>query len=566
MGAEVQVSGDVGTDWGDPYQRMSEAFPALTDEQVARASRIGHVEDVRAGTVLFQRGDRGVDFFIVLHGSIEIFQDSPDGVPHLLTVHGPHHFTGELALFNDQKLLVTGLMGEDGRLLRLRLPQLRRLLSAEPDIADVVLRAFILRRLGFIQHGQATVVVAGPPTTADTLRVLRFLRRNGYPVTAVDPTSGAGAQELLAQYGLEGRRNWPVVVYGPGRVLENPGNHELASSLGICEDLEPGTVFDVAVIGAGPAGLGAAVYAASEGLRTVVLESEAPGGQASTSSMIENYLGFPTGVTGQALAARAQVQAQKFGARVALPRTVMSLDCSRRPYTLHLENGEQVLTRSVVVATGAHYRRLGLDGLGRFEGNGVHYAATAMEAGLCAGEEVVVVGGANSAGQAAVFLSQHARRVHMLVRGTGLSDSMSRYLEDRIEASDRIALHLQSELTALGGERHLTDVQWTDRRTGVVETHAVTNVFLMLGATPNTGWLCEGVETDHRGFVRVGTEVSDRSHYPDGGPPGGLETSLPGVFAVGDVRAGSVKRVASAVGEGSVVVSAVHRALAADNA
>ncbi|MFG3203872.1 FAD-dependent oxidoreductase [Streptomyces sp. NPDC048192] len=565
MDAEGEVPVDGAADWGDPYQRMSEAFPALAEEQVGRASRIGHVEYVRAGTVLFRRGDRGVDFFIVLDGSIEIFQDSLDGVPQLLTVHGRYHFTGELALFNDQKLLVTGRMGEDGRVLRLRLPQLRRLLSAEPDIADVVLRAFILRRLGFIQHGQATVVVAGPPTTADTLRVLRFLRRNGYPVTGVDPTSGAGARQLLAHYGLEGRRDWPVVVYGPGRVLDNPGNQELARSLGICADLEPGTVFDVAVIGAGPAGLGAAVYAASEGLRTVVLESEAPGGQASTSSMIENYLGFPTGVTGQALAARAQVQAQKFGARIALPRTVTSLDCSRRPYALRLDDGEQVLTRCVVVATGAHYRRLDVDDLGRFEGNGIHYAATAVEAGLCAGEEVVVVGGANSAGQAAVFLSQHARRVHMLVRGTGLSDSMSRYLEDRIEASTRIALHLQSELTALRGERHLTHVQWADRRTGAVETHPVANVFLMLGATPNTGWLCDCVETDHRGFVRVGMEVTDRSHYPDAGPPGGLETSLPGVFAVGDVRAGSVKRVASAVGEGSGVVSAVHRALAADS-
>ncbi|MGW1195278.1 FAD-dependent oxidoreductase [Streptomyces sp. NPDC002536] len=561
--SSARIPAGPAVDTTDPYQRIAQTFPRLTDEQVARTRCFGQVEDLRAGAPLFRRGDLSADFFLVLEGSIEVYHRALDGTCQVITVHDPYQFTGELDLFNDRKTLVNGRMGEDGRVVRLHRPQFRRLLATEPDIAEIVMRAFILRRLGLIQHGQATVLVAGPPATADTLRVLRFLERNGYPVTVVDPAGGPDARELLVRYGLDGRAVWPVVVYRPDRVLENPTNRELAQHLGFAETLDPTAVFDLAVVGAGPAGLATAVYAASEGLRTVVLEAEAPGGQAATSSMIENYLGFPTGVTGQALAGRAQVQAQKFGARIVLPRRVVGLDCSRRPYTVTLEDGAQVQARSVVVATGARYRRLDLPGLTRFEGNGIHYAATPTEAGLCEDEDVVVVGGANSAGQAAVFLSRHARRVHMLIRGPGLSGSMSRYLQDRIEATDRIVVHPHTELTGLDGEEHLSRVQWTDNRTGSAETHPIANVFLMLGATPNTDWLSGCLDTDHKGFVRVGTQVTDRRAYPDGGQPAGLETSLPGVFAVGDVRSGSVKRVASAVGEGSVVVSAVHNSLTA---
>jgi thioredoxin reductase (NADPH) len=319
-------------------------------------------------------------------------------------------------------------------------------------------------------------------------------------------------------------------------------------------------VFDVAVVGAGPAGLAAAVYAASEGLSTVVLESEAPGGQAGTSSKIENYLGFPTGISGQALAGRAQIQAQKFGARIGVPRTVLGLDCSRRPYRLALDDGSMVEARTVVVATGARYRRLeGVEGFERFDGgNGIHYAATAIEAGLCTGEEAIVVGGGNSAGQAAVFLSRHASHVHMLVRGPNLAASMSDYLISRIDASERITLHTQSEIAALRGERHLDAVTWRHRGTGALTTRPVTNVFLMLGALPNTEWLAGcGVRVDGGGFVLVGAQAG-----ADGREPSLFETSRPGIFAVGDVRAGSVKRVASSVGEGSAVVSAVHQVLA----
>ncbi|MEU6019325.1 FAD-dependent oxidoreductase [Streptomyces sp. NPDC047515] len=561
-GMRIPIESGASTDTTDPYRRMAQTFPRLTDEQVARARCFGQVEELRAGTVLFRRGDRSADFFVVLEGSIEVYHEAPDGTCQVITVHGPQQFTGELDLFNDRKTLLNGRMGEDGQVVRLHRPEFRRLLAAAPDISETVMRALILRRLGLIQHGQATVLVAGPPTTADTLRVLRFLERNGYPVTAIDPAAGPSARELLSRYGLGGRRTWPVVVYRPDRFLENPTNRELAHHLGLAEELDPALVFDLAVVGAGPAGLAAAVYAASEGLRTVVLEAEAPGGQAGTSSMIENYLGFPIGVTGQALAGRAQVQAQKFGARIVLPRLVAGLDCSQRPYTITLEDGDRLRARTVVVATGARYRRLDLPGRAGFEGNGIHYAATLMEAGLCEGEDVVVVGGANSAGQAAIFLSRHARQVHMLIRGPGLAESMSRYLEDRIEASDRILVHPHTELTGLDGDEHLSRVRWADNQTGAMETRTIANVFLMLGAIPNTDWLRGCLETDHRGFVRVGTDVTDRRMYADDAQPAGLETSLPGVFAVGDVRAGSVKRVASAVGEGSVVVSAVHHALA----
>jgi len=373
------------------------------------------------------------------------------------------------------------------------------------------------------------------------------------------------ARAVMAAHDF-GLDDLPVVVCGRDHVLRNPGNPELAACLSLSEQIAPDTLFDVAVVGAGPAGLASAVYAASEGLSTLVLEAEAPGGQAGTSSRIENYLGFPTGISGGALAGRAQVQAQKFGARIAVPRTVIRLDCEAKPYALHLDDGTQVRARAVVIATGASYRKL--DHLANFDrfsgGNGIHWAATAIEAGLCEREEVIVVGGGNSAGQAAVFLSRHAAHVHILVRSTGLAASMSDYLVGRIEASDRITLHTETEITALLGERHLEQVTWTNHRTGKAETRPIHNVFLMLGAVPNTGWLSGcGVALDKGGFVQVGAEAQAGADPRWAGrKPNVLETSKPGIFAVGDVRAGSVKRVASAVGEGSVVVSSVHQVLA----
>ena len=547
----------------DPYARVTETFPRLTDDQVARVAAFGTVEDLPAGTTLFEIDDRGVDFYLVLQGFIEIYDPGPDG-PHVMTVHAEHQFTGELDLFNNRAIIVGGRMGVDGRVARLDRAQFRRMLSAEPDVAEIVMRAFILRRAGFISHGQAAVTVIGPRRDGERLRIQRFLARNGHPFLTVDSDpAGAEADDaarLLAERGLDPAET-PVVLCGPNVLLRRPSNAELGTALGISEPLDPDTVADVVVVGAGPAGLAAAVYAASEGLDTVVLEAEAPGGQAGTSSRIENYLGFPTGISGQALADRAQVQAQKFGAHIAVPRRVERLQADARPYTLDLDDGASVRARTLVIATGARYRQLDtVADAARFEGVGIHYAATAIEAGLTEGEQVVVVGGGNSAGQAAVFLSRTAAHVHVLIRSPDLAASMSDYLVGRIEAApERITLHTRTEIVAMAGERQLESVTWTHRRTGTTETQPVTGVFLMLGAVPSTEWLAGAVDLDPNGFVRTGAAVTAAAR--NGHVPGPLETSRPGIFAVGDVRADSIKRVASGVGEGSVVVAAVHRAL-----
>ena len=422
------------------------------------------------------------------------------------------------------------------------------------------MRAFILRRVGLVEHEQAASTLIGARTSGDTLRINSFLDRNGYPVRMLDPDSSPEARNMLAAHGL-GDGDLPVVITAYSQVLKQPTNRALAVAVGLVERLDPDTVFDVAVVGAGPAGLAAAVYSASEGLNTVVLEAEAPGGQAGTSSRIENYLGFPNGISGQALSGRAQVQAQKFGAHLAVPRRVVQLACDARPYTLELDDGARVRARTVVIATGARYCKLDLENFERFEGGGIHYAATAIEAGLCESEDVVVVGGGNSAGQAAVYLSHHASCVHMLVRGTGLAASMSDYLIGRISASKAIVLHTETEISRLEGNRHLEQVTWRNRRTGAVERRAISNVFLMLGAVPNTEWLRGCVLLDDSGFVRSGIGLERSGDWPTDRVSHALESSRRGVFAVGDVRSGSIKRVASSVGEGSIVVSAIHAIL-----
>ncbi len=553
-------------DPADPYEREAQTFPRLSDEQIVRAKAYGTVEDLAKGTTLFKRGDRSVDCFFVLKGTIEIYEDGPQGMFHVFAVHDAHQFTGDIDLFNDREILVGGRVGANGRFVRMNRAQFRRLLAGEPDIAEIIIRAFILRRMGLIGHQQAAITLIGSRRRygKDVLRVQRFLGRNGYPVRVLDVDRDQDkARTILKKYDI-GFEDRPVVIYGSSRVLRNPSNQELGIHLGISEPIDETTVYDLAVVGAGPAGLAAAVYAASEGLNTLVLEAEAPGGQAGTSSKIENYLGFPTGISGQALAGRAQVQAQKFGARIAVPRWVKRLNCEQHPYTLHLEDGTRVQAKTIVIATGARYRKLECRNLERFAGAGIHYAATAVEAGLCENEEVVVVGGGNSAGQAAVFLSRHAKHVHMLIRGDGLAASMSEYLINRISSSSRITLHAQTQITALEGDRHLERVHWINRQIGEKHTHAIANVFLMLGAVPNTEWLDGCLDLDEHGFVRVGTSSSGTV---GNGPksdrtPSPLQTSRAGVFAVGDVRAGSIKRVASAVGEGSIVVSSVHQALA----
>ncbi len=538
----------------DPYERVAQTFPRLSDAMAERIAAYGEGVDIPRGRYLFQRGDRGVDFFFVCDGAIEIVDVDVHGVPYVMHVHRAGNFTGEMDLFNERSVLVSARAAEDSRVVRIARADFRRMVALESDIGEIVMRAFILRRVGIIRHQVGGVVVVGSAHAADTLRLQRFMQRNAFPHRLLDVDADPDARGFLECFHLE-TSQLPVVITPDHRVLKNPSNAALADALGLTEDLDPEHVHDVIVVGAGPAGLAAAVYAASEGLDTLVVEGMAPGGQAGTSSKIENYLGFPTGISGEALAGRAQAQAQKFGARLAISRMATSLDCAMQPFRIALDDGRSVKARSVVVATGARYRRLDVADAERFEGQGIHYAATAMEARLCDGQEVVVVGGGNSAGQAAVFLSRLSRHVHMLVRAAGLAETMSDYLVRRIASSTHITLHTRTEIVRLAGDRDLAEVTWVDRTTGEESTHAIGNVFLMIGAAPNTEWLNGCVGLDGGGFIVTG-------HSADGvSPVSPYVTSRPGVFAVGDVRAGSVKRVASGVGEGSVVVHAIHRHL-----
>jgi len=558
----METLSDKPLDPTDPYVRTAQTFPILKEEQIERAKLLGQEEFLPKGTILFERGQRSVDFFIVLKGNIEIYEHRQNGL-NVFTVHGEHQFTGEIDLFSDRQILVGGRMGEDGQVLRFNRQQFRKLMIAEPDIGEVIVRAFILRRMGLISHQQGSVALITTKESADTLRIERFLRRNGYPLEVLDYDTACQEKAFLANVDLKPEHLPAVYIYLGERLLHNPSNLELAECLGLVETLPPNHVYDVAIVGGGPAGLSAAVYAASEALDVVMIEAEAPGGQAGTSSKIENYLGFPTGISGQALAGRAQVQAQKFGATIALPFSVSELDCQTRPVTLTLDNQTKIKTRTVVVASGARYRTLDFDH--SFDNAGVYYAATAMEGSVCENEPIIVVGGGNSAGQAAVFLSRHANYVHMLIRGQDLKSTMSDYLVGRIKASDRITLHTQTAITALKGDKHLEEVTWYNSSTETMETHAIRHVFLMLGAVPNTQWLQGCLTLDEKGFICTGLQLVERQTWELPRQPTMFETSIPGIFAAGDVRSGSVKRVASAVGEGAVIISQVHQFLSEQN-
>ena len=538
----------------DPMNRKEQMFPRLDPSMVRRIAAYGHEERVPAGTVLFQRGDRGVDFFLVLDGLIEIFDQDKHGHANVFTMYSARQFSGEMNTFNRRAVMASARAAMDSRVIRVHATDFHRMVAAEADISEIIMRAFILRRVGLIRTGYGGVVLVGPGHSADTLRLERFLVRNGYPHrlldTEVDPQAGG----FIECFQLKPEQ-LPVVICPEHCFLQNPTTAQLADELGITEVIDPNHVYDVAVVGAGPAGLAAAVYAASEGLSTLVVEGLAPGGQAGTSSKIENYLGFPTGISGQALAGRAQAQAQKFGARLAISRQASRIDCEGKPYRLQLDDGQTVAARVVIVATGARYRKLDVPGYAHYEGAGIHYAATAMEGQLCANEEVVVVGGGNSAGQAAVFLSRIARHVHILVRSDGLAATMSDYLVQRIAQSPSISLHTRSEVVALQGEPRLHQVTWRHRDTGEEQSCPAGNMFVMIGAEPNTDWLQDCLALDDKGFVLTGRCAEGKlleSPYA---------TTRPGIYAVGDVRAGSVKRVASGVGEGSVVIQAVHHYL-----
>lgn len=537
----------------DPWLREAQTFPVLSEDMITRISAYGTELPIMGDTFLFERGMRNIDFFIILEGEVQILADSVRTGRSCLFVYHAGQFSGEQNTFNDRMMLLSGLAKTGSRVLRVLHKDVRPLMVAEPDIAEVIMRAFILRRTGFVRHAQGGVLLMGHQNHNGFLRIQSFLTRNLYPVEIMDVGVDPGSAHLMDKLGID-EADLPVVVAPDHQVLKNPANRELADHLGMSEPPEAGVIYDVAVIGAGPAGLASAVYGASEGLSTVLLEALAPGGQAGTSSKIENYLGFPTGISGQALAGRAYVQAQKFGARVAVSRAIAKVDCSRYPFRLELEDGKDLHARSIVVASGARYRKLNVENYAKFEGQGIHYAATAVEAQVCFNEEVIVVGGGNSAGQAAVFLSRTAKHVHVLMR-SGIASTMSDYLVQRIKNSSGITLHQKSEIAALHGDKTLQSATWINHETGDRTELSVTSIFVMIGAAPNTEWLKDCVDLDPHGFVRTGGQIDATSI----GSP--YATSKRGIFAVGDVRSGSVKRVASAVGEGSVVISSVHQFL-----
>jgi thioredoxin reductase (NADPH) len=543
-----------------PAEQM---FPTLTPAQIARIAAHGSVRQVRQGEVLIEAGDHTVPFFVVLRGRLEVVRPS-GGAETLVTIHGPGQFTGEVNMLSGRRSLVRTRATEAGEVIELDRGNLLALVQTDSELSDIFMRAFIFRRLELIAHGMGDVVLLGSNFCAATLRAREFLSRNGHPYTYIDLDHDEGVQDLLDQFHVtEG--DVPVLICRGELVLRNPTNHQIADCLGFNEEIDPSRLRDLVIVGAGPAGLAAAVYGASEGLDVLMLESNAPGGQAGSSSKIENYLGFPTGISGQELAARAYTQAQKFGTRMLIARDAQKLQCGRKPYALEIDDGSSIPARAVVIASGVQYRKLALPGLTRLEGAGVYYGATFMEAQLCAGEEVVVVGGGNSAGQAAVFLAQTAKRVHVLVRSEGLAESMSRYLIRRIEDNPAITLRTRTEIVAFEGESHLERLTWRDQRTGTTETHDIRHIFVMTGAAPSTDWLAGCLALDEKGFIKTGPDLSKEelvdARWPLPRLPYLLETSLPGVFAVGDVRSGSIKRVASGVGEGSIAISFVHRVL-----
>ena len=540
------------------FPRQEQTFPTLTPQEIARMRRFGEVRHYKNGERLFETGKPGPGMFVLLSGHVAITQR--DGLGHVTPVidQGPGQFLAEIGQLSGRVALVDGHAEGEVETLLIPPDKLRALLVAEADLGERIMRALILRRVNLIQGGVGGPVLIGPSTSGGVVRLQSFLTRNGFPHHLLDPERDNDAAELIARYSPS-PTDWPLAVIADGTVLRNPSETELARALGMIGGPAGNRIYDAAIVGCGPAGLATAVYAASEGLSVVVLDTRAYGGQAGASARIENYLGFPTGISGQALAGRAFSQAQKFGANIMIPITAKSLDCSRADgaFALALDGGDTVRARAIVVASGARYRRPEIEKLEKFEGRGVWYWASPIEARLCAEQEIVLVGGGNSAGQAAVFLSGHAKKVHMMIRGGGLGASMSRYLIERIEATPNIDLVFHTEVVGLEGREDvaLERVRLRSRLSGEESMLDIRNLFLFAGADPATGWLdgC-GVTLDRGGFVVTGAQ----SEQNQGRLVAPLETSVPGVFAVGDVRSGSVKRVGGAIGEGAQVVAALH--------
>ncbi len=537
------------------------AFPRLTDAQIASLEPRGRRRAVRAGEVLFAEGDRGFGCYVVLTGAIEMFESSR-GDPHIIVVHEAQQFTGDVDLLAGRAAVVTARVAEDGEVLELSALALRQAVDEWPELGEVVLKAFLMRRSLLLSDGFEGLKIIGSRFSIDAHRLRDFATRNAIPFTWIDLESNPHAEELLRQFGIPASET-PVVVGREGRFLRRPSIEDLARCAGLDVVLDPAELHDLIVVGAGPAGLAAAVYGASEGLDVLVLERLATGGQAGTSSRIENYLGFPAGISGVELTRNALLQAQRFGARIDIPGTVVRLGIDEGVRVLTLADGTKLRTRCILIATGVSYRRLDLPRFREFEGAGVYYAATEMEARLCRGDDVAVVGAGNSAGQAIVYLSRYARTVHVIVRGDDLGTSMSRYLVDRVEHIDNVVIHRRAVVSAVEGNGHLTGI--SVRNGSGQETRLNTPaLFMFIGADPNTNWLSGCIELDAKGFVltdqQLPREIAENARWSAiGRTPFLLETSLPGVFAAGDVRSGSVKRCASAVGEGAIAVSFVHQ-------
>jgi thioredoxin reductase (NADPH) len=538
-------------------------FPTLTSAQITRIASHGITRSVTQGDVLIEGGQTDVPFFVLKAGEIEVIRPSGLG-DMLIAVLRPSQFTGDVSMILGRPAQMRLSVSSSGEVVQLSRDQMHALIQTDAEISEVLMGALIHRRIAMVAEGIGDALLIGSGRSAATLRIKEFLTRNGHPFKYLDLDRDLDVQDLLDRFHVD-RVEVPFLICRGAVVLKRPSNQEIADRLSFNARIDKNHLRDVVIVGGGPAGLAAAVYASSEGLDALVIEASSPGGQAGSSSNIENYLGFPTGISGRDLAGRAFAQAQKFGADIMIARSVTNLVCERQPFGVSLDDGTSIQARTVIIATGARYRKPSLANLEPFEGAGVYYSATFMEAQLCTGDEVIVVGGANSAGQAAVFLSRTVRRIHLLVRSDNLSGSMSRYLVRRIEETPSIQIRTRTEIVALQGNGHLERVEWRDG-TGEVTSHEIRHLFLMTGAEANTGWLNGCVALDEKGFIKTGPDLTQQdltaSQWPLERAPSLLETSRPGVFAVGDVRCGNVKRVASAVGEGSIAISFVHRVLA----
>lgn len=538
-------------------ERLEIAFPVLSPEQLAFLNSHGTNHCYEDGEALWRAGDVEFCFFVVNRGKVEIVESS-SGVEKHVVDHGPGEFTGDIDLLSGRPSIVSGISRGRSEILVIPPEELRRIIRIDTELGDIFLRAFLVRREMLLEQGLTGYRLVGSRYSADTQRIREFLARNQVPFTWLDLERNPEVDGLLKAFHLDPDET-PVVILNDGSLLRNPTNAELATQAGISRPLGA-ELYDVVIIGAGPAGLAAGVYGASEGLRTLLLDSTAPGGQAGTSSKIENYMGFPMGISGDRLASQALLQAEKFGASLSVPSEVEALECGRGVHQLKLSDGQSVEARAVVIATGAHYRKLDIPDYDKFERQGIYYAATQVEAQLCSGSDVVIVGAGNSAGQAAVFLSHAVRKVWVVVRGGSLDSSMSSYLARRIEALDNVEVLTHSQVTCLYGDQSLEAVTVTGPEGK--RNLSTSAMFVFIGAVPQSGWCDASVARDNRGFILTGPQVQGCPEWAKRRPPMFLETSCPGVFAAGDVRSGSIKRVASAVGEGAMAIAFVHQYLA----